>query len=299
MVGHCALSYDVKGLLSVFASGKEKHNLKVLAKNKEKFHCLYMDNYMLIDSHSFLQGSLQTLTDSLRKKGEEHFVYTKQFAKSENRFRLLTKKGVMCYNYIDKDFASKFEETTLPAKKYFYDSLKNEEVSDEKYAHACNVFETFECKCLRDYLLVYLGGDVTQLADVFTAFRKTFYEDFGLDATHYISLPQLAFDALLKESRVRLELISDIDMYNWITHSIRGGFAGVLCREAVANNKYMNTYDPTLDDSYIMMFDVCNLYGTCIFLILIEVNHWLCWTNVLYVFTSCFRLYHEFKTDAT
>ena len=262
VIGHSALSYDVKNLLTVFKKKtKEKHTLKILAKNREKFHCLYLDRFMFIDSYSFLQGSLQTLTDSLRKKGEEHFVYTQQFTKNEKQFQLLLRKGVMCYNYIDQDFERKFEEPHLPAKECFYDTLKNEPLSQDDYSHACNVFAEFGCKNLRDYLLVYLTSDVLQLADVFTAFRKTFYKDFGLDASYYISLPQLAFDALLKDSKVRLELISDIDMYNWISASVRGGFSGILHREAVSNNKYMTTYDENLPDSYIMLFDVCNLYG--------------------------------------
>ena len=262
VIGHSALSYDVKNLLTVFKKKtKEKHTLKILAKNREKFHCLYLDRFMFTDSFSFLQGSLQTLADSLHAKGEEHFVYTRQFTKSEKQFQLLLRKGVMCYNYIDENFERKFEEPHLPAKECFYDSLKNEALSEKDYSHATEVFAEFGCKNLRDYLLVYLAADVLQLADVFTAFRKTFYKDFGLDATHYISLPQLAFDALLKDSKVRLELISDIDIYNWITASIRGGFSGILHREAVGNNKYINTYDENLPDSYIMLFDVCNLYG--------------------------------------
>ena len=262
VIGHSALSYDVKNLLTAFAKRtKRKHVLKVLAKNREKFHCMYLDQFMFIDSYSFLQGSLRVLTDSLKQKGEEHFVHTRKFTKTEQQFQLLLKKGIMCYSYIDGNYERKLKEPRLPGKEYFYDSLQNESLSDLDYAHACKVFEEFQCENLGDYLLVYLAADVLQLADVFTVFRKTFYKDFGLDATHYISLPQLAFEALLKESQIRLELISDIDMYNWITASIRGGFSGILHREAVANNKYLNTYNDNIPDSYIMLYDVCNLYG--------------------------------------
>ena len=262
IIGHAALSYDVKNLLTTFAKKtKQKHVFKVLAKNREKFHCMYLDQFMFIDSYSFLQASLRVLTDSLKQKGEDYFVHTRKYTRTEQQFQLLLQKGIMCYSYIDGNYERKLKEPRLPRKEYFYDSLQNESLTDLDYSHACKVFEEFGCKNLGDYLLVYLAADVLQLADVFTAFRKRFYKDFGLDATHYISLPQLAFDALLKESQIRLELISDIDMYNWITASIRGGFSGILHREAVANNKYLNTYDENIPDSYIMLFDVCNLYG--------------------------------------
>ena len=51
--------------------------------------------------------------------------------------------------------------------------------------------------------------DVYGLADVFENFRDVCYNDYGLDASHYITAPSLAWDASLKMTGIELELLSD------------------------------------------------------------------------------------------
>ena len=52
-------------------------------------------------------------------------------------------------------------------------------------------------------------GDVLQLADVFERFRRMCMKAYKLDPAHYLSAPQLSFDAALRETRMKLELVSD------------------------------------------------------------------------------------------
>ena len=42
----------------------------------------------------------------------------------------------------------------------FYSQLKDENISQEDYDHAQNVFKTFKCKTIRDYHDLYLKTDV-------------------------------------------------------------------------------------------------------------------------------------------
>jgi hypothetical protein len=71
----------------------------------------------------------------------------------------------------------------------------------------------------------------------------------------------LAFDAMLKETEVKLDLLTDIEMFKMIENGgIRGGISQISHRHAIANNKYMSTYDKTKDDSYIIYLDANNLY---------------------------------------
>ena len=59
-------------------------------------------------------------------------------------------------------------------------------------------------------------------------------------------MPGLAWEACLKHSDRKLELISDIDMLLMIEKGIRGGICQSMFRNAKVNNKYMIDYDEIL-----------------------------------------------------
>ncbi|CAB4040302.1 probable DNA polymerase, partial [Paramuricea clavata] len=68
---------------------------------------------------------------------------------------------------------------------------------------------------MRDYHDLYLETDVLLLADVFENFRRTCLESYELDPAHYVSAPSLSWDAFLKKSGEEIELVSDMDMFQF------------------------------------------------------------------------------------
>jgi len=106
-----------------------------------------------------------------------------------------------------------------------------------------------------------LKSDVLLLADVFENFRKMCKDYFGLDCAHYISSPSLSWDSLLKMTKIKLELISDIDQYLFIENGLRGGISVITNRKGQANNKYMKNYDKDKKSKFITYLDANNLYG--------------------------------------
>ncbi len=68
-------------------------------------------------------------------------------------------------------------------------------------------------------------------------------------------------DASLKRTQVKLEILKDVEILGKFEKNIRGGVSFVAHRYAVANNKYMDNYDPSKPERYIMYFDMNNLYG--------------------------------------
>ena len=121
--------------------------------------------------------------------------------------------------------------------------------------------DTFSIENMGQYHDLYLKSDVLLLADVFQNFRETCLAYYALDPCHYVSSPGLAWDAMLKMTKINLDLISDIEMQFFIEKGMRGGISYIAHRHAQANNKYMKNYNEAEESSYIMYLDANNLYG--------------------------------------
>ena len=75
----------------------------------------------------------------------------------------------------------------------------------------------------------------------------------------------MAFDGAVKtakeEAKETISLVTDPDMYMMFERGIRGGVSQITHRYAKANNPYLEDYDPSKPNSYIMYLDANNLYG--------------------------------------
>ena len=127
---------------------------------------------------------------------------------------LVKEKGAYTYEYMDS--FKEFSENKLPDKCEFFSSLKDECISEKDYQRAHNVWNAFKMKTKVDYHDLYLKTDVLLLADVFKKFIKTCLDYHGLDPCHYFSSTGLSWDAMLKMTGRKLQLISDIDMHLFI-----------------------------------------------------------------------------------
>ena len=112
-----------------------------------------------------------------------------------------------------------------------------------------------------DYHDLYVQSDTLSLADVFGNFRNKCIEIYELDPAHFVSAPGLVWQACLKKTRVRLELLTDIDMLLIVEKGIRGEICHSMHKYAKANNKYMKNYDKDMESSDLEYLDANNLYG--------------------------------------
>ena len=85
--------------------------------------------------------------------------------------------------------------------------------------------------------MAYLKCDVLLLVDVFENFRKTCISYYKLDLANYLSCPSLAWDAMLKMTKIELEQISDIRILDIIERMKRGGLCFVGSKRYVEAKK--------------------------------------------------------------
>ena len=144
----------------------------------------------------------------------------------------------------------RFNESKLLDICEFFSSLKNCGINEKEYQRAINIWEVFKIKHLGEYHDLHLKKEVLLLYDVFQKFIKTCLEYYCLDPSHYFSSPGLSWDAMLKMTGIKLELISNIDMHLFIEKGMRGGISYI--------SKGHNNID---ENKSIMYWDANNLHG--------------------------------------
>ena len=102
--------------------------------------------------------------------------------------------------------------------------------------HAQKVWEVFEIRDLGEYHNLFVRTDKLLLADVSENFRNMCLEIYGLDPVYFVSAPGLAWQACLKKTEVKLELLTDYDMLLVVGKGIRGGICQAVHSYAKANN---------------------------------------------------------------
>ena len=235
---------------------KREMSINVIPCNMEKYMAFMLGRYLLfIDSFQFMSSSLSNLVNNLPA---EAFKYTGQVFQGE-QLSLMKKKGVYPYDYMS--CFEKFQDSRLPKKEDFFSVMNNEHITDEEYQHAQNVWNEFGLSSMGGYHDLYLKSDILLLTDVFENFRKACQQYYELDPAHYFTTPGLSWDAMLKMTKTKLELMSDVDMFLFIEKGMRGGISYITNRYGKANNKYMKNYNPEEASKYIMYLDANNLYG--------------------------------------
>ena len=90
---------------------------------------------------------------------------------------------------------------------------------------------------------MYVQSDTYLLPDAFEKFRNICLKIYELDTAKLLSAPALAWQAALKKAKVKLDLLTDIDMFVMVIKDIRGGICHFIHWYAKANNKYIKDYD--------------------------------------------------------
>ena len=213
-------------------------NINAIPNNMEKYMAFMLGNHLtFIDSFQFMSSSLDKLVSNLPK---DDLIYTSKAFKGR-RLDLMSQKGVYPYDFMDS--FEKFDQMELPNKDLFYSILNDQQITDDEYDHANKVWNTFMIKTMGEYHDLYLVSDMVLLTDVFENFRETCMQYYKLDPCHYFTSLGLSWDAMLKMTNIKLELMTDMDMFQFIEKGMHGGISYIANRYGNANNKYMKEYD--------------------------------------------------------
>ena len=218
-------------------------------KNKQGKWIDVKRDVRFIDSFKFMSTSLSNLVNNLPKDSFDNMDYLFQ----EDELEFLLRKCVFPCDWFDK-----LNITQLPQKEESYSMLNDTHISDEDYEYAKKIWNYFNIKNMRDYHDLCLNTDVILLADVF---ENVCSKNYDLDPARYYTAPGLAWDAMLKKTGVKLELLTDPEMLIMIEKGIRGGVSMITTRFGNANNPHMKEYDPQKPKTYIIYLDGNNLYG--------------------------------------
>ena len=83
--------------------------------------------------------------------------------------------------------------------------------------------EVFGIKNHGEYHDLYPQSDTLLLADVLVNFRNMCLEIYEHDPVYFLSAPGLAWQACLKKTGVKLELLTNYDMLLMVEKWVRGG----------------------------------------------------------------------------
>lgn len=179
-------------ILSKFSEKLER--IQILPYNGENFRSISFNCFQILDSLSFLQSSLASLSEDLSESGHDYPIlkqssicHTKgKF--DEEKFELLLKKNFFPYEYATS-MKKLYNTKQIPSRDHFYSKLSESGISEENYKFASYCWEKFEVKNLMEYAELYCRCDTLLLAEIFQKFRMEMYGFSKIDCSYYVSLP--------------------------------------------------------------------------------------------------------------
>ena len=155
---------------------------------------------------------------------------------SEELFMLTLAKGIFPYELLTS-YDDIYKITKPPSESSFYSDLGiGVYISKEDYKTFLNSWQTLEKfkypnMNLALYLEWYNRLDTVQLSVLMQNFKKNSRSITKLYADHFLTLPSLAYQSILhqfQQNNTKVEIVTDIKMYNFILEGLRGGISSVF-----------------------------------------------------------------------
>ena len=254
---HCHITGRFRG------SAHQECNLKLRIKPENLKIPVIFHNLRGYDSHFIMQqiGEIANKHGYTNKKGEKQDLNINAILNNMEKYKAFMLGNHLTFIDSFQFMSSSLDKlvSNLPKDDLIYPSKalkgKRLDLMSQKGVYPYNYMDSFEKLNEKEVPTKDLYDDV------FENFRKTCMQCYKLDPCHYFTSPGLSWDAMLKMTNIKLELMTDIDMFQFIEIGMRGGVSYIANRYGNANNKYMKEYDEKAPSKYIMYLDANNLYG--------------------------------------
>ena len=233
--------YLKKPTTTIGAERSRKDVWRVRMKGN-KIHRLKTRYIDFRDSLNLVPVSIGSMGQNLPLK-EMHYVNGSKWVGED------VGKNIYPYRWVDS--VKRLQETKFPDIKQFESNLSGK-VKLEDYTYSAKLYEE-NCEKFLDWHVHYLERDFNTLCDCLVHMQTVIYTKFGIDILKCQSIPSCAKQAMLKVTRVKLQLITSPSMHAIFQSSIKGG----LCVTALRSHR---VYDHTTES--LKYIDVKSLYGS-------------------------------------
>ena len=224
-------------------------NISVIPRTNEEYMSVNYGCIKFLDSMRFQQASLEKLTESLK---DEDYIHLKRHF--PNHWVLLKNKLAYPYEFYKtlEDYEKPIEELLVSGNEAYFSNTKKNKIPDQEEIDRTNeIMKLFNIKNGRELTELYNKADVILLADIFEKFIKVSISEFGINSLYHISLPGTTWSSGLKYTKIELELIKNVDLFQMFESGIRGGISGIF------GDRYIESDNNTA----IEHVDMNNLYG--------------------------------------
>ena len=89
----------------------------------------------------------------------------------------------------------------------------------------------------------FFSRDVHLLSDIFENYRDISLDTYGLDPAGFLTAPALSWNCGLKYTKVKLELLTDVEQILFLDSALYGGYSAVV-------NPYSRANTPAMGEKY-------------------------------------------------
>ena len=200
-----------------------------------------------LDSMRFQTASLENLTESLKNGDDIHLK--KHFP---NHWTLLKNKLAYPYEFYKtlEDYERPIDELLEFGDEAYFSKTKKKIPDKEEIDRTNKIIKLFNIKNGRELTELYCKADVILLADIFEKFIKVSISEFGINPLYHVSIPGTTWSNRLKYTKIELELIKNVDLFQMFEKGIRGGISGIFGDRYIESNNNTVIEHVDMDDLY-------------------------------------------------